>query len=63
MSVDGMKGRRAGKEGSLSPEQRELLRTQIDARVRERLIERGTRGIASPGGYVPKPKPPKQTRS
>jgi hypothetical protein len=46
---------------SLSPEQRDLLRKQIDARMRERLGERGWRRIASPGGYVPKP--PKQAKS
>ena len=37
----------------LTPEQRDLLRKQIDARIRERLI---TRPIASPrGSYVLKP--------
>ena len=55
------KARGAGEEGLLTPEQRDLLRKQIDARVRERLAERGERRIASPGGYAPKP--PKQAKS
>ncbi len=55
-----MKARLAGEEGLLTPEQRDLLRKQIDARVRERLAARGERRIASPGGYVPKP--PKQAK-
>jgi hypothetical protein len=52
--------RLADEEGRLTPEQRDLLRKQIDARVRERLSERGERRIASPGGYAPKP--PKPTK-
>jgi len=35
-----VKGRRAGKEGSLTPKERDELRKQIDARVRARLSER-----------------------
>ena len=59
-----MKVRLAGEEGLLTPEQRDLLRKQIDARVRERLAARGERRIASPGGYGPKPpKPPKPPKS
>ena len=56
-----MKARLAGEEGLLTPEQRDLLRKQIDARVRERLAARGERRIASPGGYGPKP--PKHAKS
>jgi hypothetical protein len=53
---DEMKARRAGKEGVLTPEQRDLLKKEIDTRVRERMAER-TRG-----NYVPTP-PPKQGKS
>jgi hypothetical protein len=35
-----MKGRRAAKEGNLTPEQRDRLKKQIDACVRDRLRER-----------------------
>ena len=35
-----MKARPAGKEGLLTPEQRDLLKKQIDARVRERMSDR-----------------------
>ncbi len=56
-----MKARLAGGEGLVTREQRDLLRKQIDARVRERLSERGERRIASPGGYLPKP--PKMAES
>ena len=35
-----MKARLAGKKGLLTPEQRDLLKKQIDARVRQRLSDR-----------------------
>jgi hypothetical protein len=45
----------------LTPEQRDLLKKQVDARTRERLGERAKRHGARPGGHVRKP--PKQTKS
>jgi len=50
-----MEARRARKKGVLTPEQRHLLKRQIDARVRERMAERAR------GDYIPKL--PKQAKS
>jgi hypothetical protein len=56
-----MKALASGEQGRLTPEQRDFLRKQIDARVRERLGERGERRIARPSGHVRKP--PKRAKS
>jgi hypothetical protein len=49
----GMKGRRAGAKGLLTPEQRHLLKKRIDAAVRDRLNQpaAGSARTARPGGH------------
>ena len=51
----------AGLVGRMTREQRDFLRRQIDARMREHLGERVEGRTARPGGHVRKP--PKQAKS
>lgn len=51
----------AGLVGRMTREQRDFLRGQIDARMREQLGERVEARTARPGGHVRKP--PKQAKS